>query len=603
MNKRFVKLLRCLLGGLILIASQNVLALVLYDEGRHFIDGVTFLRDADDPKSYYYLPTSPRVAPRPNSDKPDMFFVKFVDPKGEVSGGLVHFLFTLDLPDEVVKELEKKLRTKEPKAVLRGPVPLLAPGKNKNSDDAPPPSFQIISSTLTKPDANGFTRSLVSSGSAPLTAGSRAAVAARLNVHGATLLWESLTKPTSDVSISIQARYEAAVRGYKGTVEADLNTVYDHMFKVLNMQHNYTKAEIRKQFDELARTGVIKVEVTDRSGLKLDTSRMEDLMNMVTDKVIAMLFDTTTGLSKLPEREKVDNPVAGREERSWLAKTFGGERNPKYITDNQYTLRERKEIRRGFFSLSFTKNTSIQVPFDSSGNIRGLYNKWVKDETIFRTVNLKDAAFERRDVFFEVDPSFYPAFDSIINSVSVSFVKKYKPLNNQNDFTDEIVFNQNDVKQAKFSKSVRYPRLGLQDAKWLDYGYRILWSYRGGKTIGVPAKPGEYQYGNAPYVTLAPPQDQMQLEIDASEPAFNSANIRRAEISIQYQLLGQKKTKRVALHPGKGEMLKTTMLLYDRDTTPGYTIQWYYQDGRQTRSKAKTVDSNYIFIVPPGNQQ
>lgn len=587
---------------IVLLMSNRVSALVMYDVGSHIIDGITFLRDVDDPNSYYYLPTAPRVALRPNSEKPDMFFVKFVDPKGGVSGGLIHFLFTLDLPKGELEVLQKKLRKLEPKAVLRGPVPLLRPAKNKKSDDAPPPSFRIISSTLTNPTKGGFTQTLVSSGSAPLTAGSRAAVAARLNEHGATLLWDSLTKPTSDVSISIEARYEAAVRGYRGTVQADLSTVYQHLFKVLNIQHNYTKAEIRKQTDELVRNGVIKVEVTDRAGLNVDSSRMQQLMNMVTDKLITMLFDTTTGLSKLPKREDESKAVPGRDQRSWLAKTFGGEKNPKYITDNQYTLRDRKDIRRGVFSLSFTKNTSIQIPFQSSGNIRGLYNSWSKDKTVFRTVNLKDASFERRDVYFEVDPSFYHAFDSVINSVSVSFVKKYKPLLDQNDFTEELVFDRNDVKAAKFSKSIRYPRLGLQDAKWLEYGYRILWNYRGGMTISVPVSSSDYKYGSAPYVTLAPPQEQSQIEIDASEPAFKSANIRRAEVEIRYLLLGKHKTNRVALQPGKGEMLKTTLLLYDHGATPTYSVRWYNEDGKSFKSESKKLDDNYIFIAPPENK-
>ena len=63
-----------------------------------------------------------------------MFFVKFVGPEGSIDGGLVHFLFTLDLPIETVKELEKKLQKKEPKAVLRGPVPLMAPTEEGTGD-------------------------------------------------------------------------------------------------------------------------------------------------------------------------------------------------------------------------------------------------------------------------------------------------------------------------------------------------------------------------------------------------------------------------------------------------------------------------------------
>lgn len=573
-------------------------AAVLYEKDRFYIDGVSFLRDKEDPTAYYYLPTVPRVAPRPDGSGPDMFFVKFIDPKGSVSGGLVHFLFTLDLPGDQVEELEKKLRKKSPKAVIRGPVPLLA-SRDEESAANQLSSFRIISSTLSSSGKDGFTSTLVASGAAPLTPGSRAAVAARLNEHGATLLWESLTKPTTDISVSVSAYYEAAIEGYRGKVSADLETVYGHMFKVLSRQAGHSKRELREQVDELVRTGVVEVDVTDRSGLDINTGQMAGIMNLVTDKLISMLFDTTTGLSKLPEKEKVREPVPGRRHRSTLSKFFGGSSNPKYISDDQYTLRKRKDVTRGHFSLVFTHNTTIKVPFESAGNIRGLYQKWSEDTNIFRTVNLADTAFERREVYFEVDPSFYDAFRTTINSVSISFVKKYRPAKDQDDFTGEAIFTQNDVKSGKFSKSIRYPRLGMEGGEWLDYEYRLLWSFRGGKVLGVPLKAGDYLKESAPYVTLAPPVNQTTLELEGNEAALLDAYVHRAEVAVQYKLLGRTKIIRLPLRVGKGELLETASFLSDSGTKPSYRIRWYYDDGKQTTEAWQPLTDNYIFVVPP----
>ena len=115
---------------------------------------------------------------------------------------------------------------------------------------------------------------------------------------------------------------------------------------------------------------------------------------------------------------------------------------------------------------------------------------WGKDPDIFRVVNLSDPAFSRREVYFEVDPSFYDAFRTTINSVSVSFVKPFRPAADQSDFTGEVVFTQKDVKSGSFSKSIRYPRLGIESSDWLDYEYRVLWSFRGGTGSGGAAKAG-----------------------------------------------------------------------------------------------------------------
>ncbi len=573
-------------------------AVVLYEEGRHVVDGITLLRDKEDPKSYYYLPTSPRVAPRPDGSGPDMFFAKFIDPKGSVSGGLVHFLFTLDLPPEQVEEIEAKVKKRVPNAVVRGPVILRAEG----SEESGGASFKIVSSTLTSVGGkDSFTSSLVSSGVAPVTPGSRAAVAARLNEHGATLLWESLTRPTSDISVSISASYEAALPAYRGKVSAKLDTVYNHLLRLINRQQGYEKREIRRVFDELVRQGVIEVEVTDRSGLAINTSQLSSLMNLVTDKLVNMLFDTTTGLSKLPEQEKVPGQlVKGRQERGWLAKLFSGTGDQRYFTDDQYTLRERKDIKRAEFSLVFTHNTTIKVPFESTGNIRGLYEIWGKDAQVIRTVNLQDPAFERREVFVEIDPAFYDSFQSHINSASVSFVKRYRPALEQDDFTAEVLFNQNDVKKGVFSKSVRYPRLGLAGSEWHNYEYRVLWSFRGGKMLGNPSQPTQFVASSGPFITLAPPLELNVLEIDADPATLLDAQIRRAEVTIEYKLLGETRVTRAAIRPGEKESLQKISFLSDPKTKPRYQIRWYAGSGGQQLEDWKPLGGYYLFIKPPG---
>lgn len=570
-------------------------AVVMYDEGREFIDGVSLLRDKEDPKAYYYLPTVPSIAMDPISGKPRMMLIKFVDPKGATSGGLIHFLFSLDMPPERIEKINQELGKKVPGATIKGPVILRAEGEEEDSNA----SFKIISSTLSsKGGQDSFTSSLVSSGVAPVTPGSQAAVAARLNEHGATLLWESLAQPTSDISVAISASYEAALPAYRGKVHADLNTVYEHMFKVFNQQKDYTKTEIRKQFDELVRNGVIEVDVTDREGLGIDSSRLSSLMNLVTEKLVDMLFDTTQGFSKLPEQEKIpDNVVEGRQKNGFLAELFVGSGNQPYVTDDQYTLREREEIKRATFSLVFTQNTTIKVPFNSTGNMGGIYEAWGNDTSLFRVVGLNDAAFEKREVFFEVDSSFYSAFKENINSVTVSFVKKYPSKPNQADFTGEVVFNHKDVEKANFSKSIIYPRLGLTGSDWHNYEFRTLWSFRGGKTIATPTDIKSFESSNAPSVTLAPPADLANLEIDGDAAAMSEAQIRRAMVEFEYKLLGEKKGKSVALLPESEEILQSVSILHDKQSPIRYRVKWHGKKGTQTEGW-RNLDDSYLFLIP-----
>ncbi|MFH1176184.1 MAG: hypothetical protein V1750_02160, partial [Acidobacteriota bacterium] len=269
-------------------------ALVRYDTGRMTVAGVELFQDATDARRYYYLPPAPGLAAWPDG-APQLLCLKFVDPQGSASGGLLHFLATLELPADRVAEVEKELKAKVPGATLAGALALFE-GKAQGQGETA--SFQVVSAVLSSTGEGGFTRTLITSGHAPLTPGSRAAVAATLDPKGATLLWDSLNGATSDVSVAISAEYEAMVRGYNATVTAEVNTVYEHFSAFLNKQQGYTKRELRQIVDKLAHDSVLKVEVFDRSkALGIDAAAMEGVLQLVTDKLVSLMFDAQVGLA------------------------------------------------------------------------------------------------------------------------------------------------------------------------------------------------------------------------------------------------------------------------------------------------------------------
>ena len=110
--KRWTLKLSFVLGLFCAGSFSSAEAVVMYEEGREIIDGISLLRDKEDPTAYYYLPDIPRVALDRNTGEPKMLFVKFIDPKGTTSGGLIHFLFGLDLPPDRIEELNQKLKEK-----------------------------------------------------------------------------------------------------------------------------------------------------------------------------------------------------------------------------------------------------------------------------------------------------------------------------------------------------------------------------------------------------------------------------------------------------------------------------------------------------------
>ena len=274
-------------------------ALPMYDEGALLVAGVQLLRDKDNENEYYYLPQYPHLATKPDGTF-ELVCLKYVGANSQTSGGLFHALVEFTLPEEMLAKVQKELRRLKPKARLVGPVRLLEP-QVKEGDERQP-SFEIVSAILS--DRNGdnpFARQVVSSGYAPFTPGSRAAVAALLNQQGATLLWNTLTGPTSDVSVTVHGYYEAAVKGYNAVVSADMTIIYKHFSEITNKQEGYSKRQIRNVVDSLQRIGSIKIDVFDRSqGLGIKSGDLESILNLVTNKLVEVMFNAETGWSKTP---------------------------------------------------------------------------------------------------------------------------------------------------------------------------------------------------------------------------------------------------------------------------------------------------------------
>jgi hypothetical protein len=593
---RYASIFLFVVLGVLTPRPQSARALVKMDEGRLTIDNIQLLQDYADPKAYYYVPAYPRLATNDDGTL-DFLCLKYVDPKGKTGGGLFHALIEFSLPPEVVADIEKKLKTQVGGARLVGPVPLMQ-AEAKDGEDVPG-SFEVVSAVLKNTGEGGLTRSLVTSGKAPITPGSRAAIAAILNQQGATLLWDSLTGPTSDVSVAVNAYYEAMVTGFDARITANVSTIYTHFSSVSNVQGGYTKRQIRDITDKLQRDGDIKIEVLDRTkGLDLKAGDMQALVDQVSNKLIETMFDTKTGWSADPPREEAveQGQIAGRQKAGWLYNLFSGGKDQPYYTDNQFVLKNRKDIRQNMFSIVMTKNSTVKVPVNTAGNIHGLYDAFKNDPRYFRIVNLADAAFEFRPVYFQVDGDYAGSFQDALNFVAVNFRKK---INGQPDFTGTIRINQDDIKDGKLSQEITYPRLGLQDASWLDYEYQVVWSVHNRKTVSVPPDGTKWIKANDPAISLVPPLDKTALEIDADRGKFTDAQVASASINFDYPLIGETKRTRVTLRATDTTSTSTATIYKDHGAKVKTSVTWYFKDGRQVVKDLGSSDETYFVLVPP----
>ncbi|MEZ4217692.1 MAG: hypothetical protein R3E88_14505 [Myxococcota bacterium] len=570
-------------------------ALVQLEEGRRVIEGVVLLRDAHDDKAYYYLPRAPRLARAADGETLELLCVKYVGAGDAPSGGLLHALVELDLPDGLEATVARELAREVEGATLRGPVPLL---EAVDDGAAGVGAFRVVSGTLSSAGDGGLTRALVTSGHAPLAPGAKAVVAARLTPEGATLLWETFASPTSDVSVAITAYYEAAIPAYRARVSASMDTVYAHFSEHANAQLGYSKAELRTQTDALVRDGGIAIEVLDRSSSAgVDAAAMDRIVDLVATRLAEQLFDATAGWARAPEREAAagESGGAGRREPGWLDAALQLNDQP-YVTDVRYELKRRSDVQRSAFELDLTRAATIRVPFETAGNLGGLYAELGSDPRYFRVVNLADPVFETRTVHFQIDGAFLDAFQDTLNFVSVSFRKRAA---GRPEFARSLVFTHDDVKAGRTLQSVDYPRLGEGEDDWRSYEYRVSWSVRGRDAIAEPAEPDAWIRADAPAVALAPPLERRTVEIDADRALFAERGVATGVVEFAVPLGGRPKLQRKAtLRASDAEASKVVSIFHDRGAAVGWRVTWHGRSG-VARTEARGLDSEYLYLVPP----
>ncbi len=590
--KRFLCLLAVLCVAPHLVSELRGQAVVHYDRGRREIGGLQLLQAYDDATKFYYLPRFPRLAMTEDSTF-EILVLKYVGVDSSTSGGLIHALVEFTHPPDRLREVEDSLGRWVPGAEIVGPVPLREATRHGAEGVG---SFQLVSATLS--EEGDFTREMVTSGAAPLAPGSKAAIAATLSPEGATLLWSSLDGPTSDVSVAINAYYEAVVEGYNAQVTAEMSVVYEHLSTVLNVQQGYTRRQLRDIVDEMQRDGILTVEVVDRTaGTEIDTGAMEGILELVTDKLTELMFDPTSGWSQEPEREWAveANQIRGRQEEGFFAKLFGGGDTP-YYTDDQWVMKDREDIRQNRFYLNLSQSSTVKVPVNTAGNLGGIYDALGADERYFRIVNMADAAFETRPVYFQVDRAYVDAFRDLINYVAVDFRKAYP---DSSTAGESFQIGLDEINNGELVRQVSFPRLGLRTADWHEYDYRVRWSLRDGRTLAVPEQSDQWTHTADGAVTLRPPLEKHEIMLDADRQAFAQRDISRAVVEFATILGGDRRRfAPIVLLADDADPITNVSVYHDPGAPVVFRVTWIIS-GEAHEAALQQLTSDYVFLAPP----
>jgi hypothetical protein len=282
--------------------------------------------DLDDENVYYYVCDKPRLAEDENG-RPQFSFLRYVEnvasgateaerDEGE-GGGILHALVSLAVTDDQRREAQRELRRVKPDARIQGPV-IFKSGQ-----------FGLVTS-FADPEG-GLSTQVVGLGNAPLLDGEKAAVSMQLTKLGAKILWQSFQTPTPDISFTFEMELDGYRSPRRALLEANFDQIYEHKSFGVGLASKHLAAEIRGAFDDLRRSGAIKLTQVG------DDENMEALINTAYNRIAEMMFEPIQG--------------GGTPDLSSLAGAAGGQeslldRATQMLRDNrEETRRSNREVR------------------------------------------------------------------------------------------------------------------------------------------------------------------------------------------------------------------------------------------------------------------
>jgi len=549
--------------------------------GIYFWPGVVKIPE----KHYYYLPPPPKISVDKDG-KPQFLFIKFVTDKtkeqGGASGGIFHFLAEYGLTPEQEKELAEKLEEKIKGAKLMGAVPM--EGASEES------TFRVISATLSD---QGFTRSMVTSGRAPLLPGQKVAVAARLDDYGATLLAKTLEKPTSDVSIEFDLAYTAFVPAFDGKMsfnwERFKSHIEDYKLKyrdrkecwwwIFGCKHNYTTEEMRQVYDMLCEEEVVTIEWTE----EIVDERLEMIRQAFLQLMEKMFFNRTMDFAEDEEDDSGDESAVEAETKGRGSDFY------RFVAMSEDSFSNKTYYMR--------TQLPVKVEFTTVGNISGAWYLESKDRypDLFDEINLDDPFFQHRKIMFNLDVDAAKIFDEMINYVTVEVRKRRS---GGPDFADSVTIDSEYLKENGRSAWVNYAKMREEDPG--VYEYKVQWSLAGGGLF--PRRPSWHR-GEWEGVSLSAPIKSLEIMAQADLEDLRQNDVVMATVQLRYSRYGQRyeDPEAIRISVAEGNPILTKWIYRDADNPNyEYRVTFYHKrKGRvQGRWQRGTEDGFILCVLP-----
>lgn len=561
---------------------------------------------------YYYLPANLRLSRRADTGVPEFLFLKYVteerEDQGGISGALIHFLMEWGLTEEMRKECESILQTRVAGAKVVGPVMM---------QQAEGESFNIISATVSK-DNKDFTRSLVTTGQAPLLPGQKVAAASNLTKYGSQLLAATFDKSSknkgaqtsiTDLSINLKYKYQGRIPACKGKVIVNWSRIaktietFNSTKKTTTEEKDgggffgwlgdalFGKSEVVTNIKKTDVSSTVSTSVTDKNvQIIFEENYSDERITAIRDAFFKIIEDMISKALVLDDEPLISTDDKATAEKQKAVTDGLDAKSPNY----QYYQRKLQEMsKKGQQTLDLNVGLMVTREYFITENLAAWYDEVKDNPNCITSVNLNDPFYKHMDIRFVLDLEAKEMFDQEVNYVTVNVRKKRS---SGNDFTDRVTIDKKFVTDKGITAAMTYA--GGEDKNPDMYQYMTQWSLRGGNVF--PTTP-QWEQGQMEAVTLKPPVVPRTIEFEADIEKLKAANISRATLQVRYKKYGEEVEENLNISPVKNEPLVNKMLFMDRDSK-GYAYRLvlnHTTEGKLALPWSAKVNDFYVYSVIP----
>lgn len=571
---------------------QNKVEVVLNDGTHVILFGKARALNNTPSSEYYYLPVGLRLSRRADNT-PEFLFLKYTTEQraeaGGQQGGLIHFLMEWGLTPAQLQEAQAKLVTtvnqlaRVTNSRFKGITgPKIMGAADVYTEDE---SFRIISASLSDPDA----ATLITSGSAPILPGSKAAVAGKLNPVTTQLLAATFEKNRSitDVSLELNFKYNVLMPAVDGKITVDWSKVQEQMrTDSIKYSHDtrgtkrgsddrYTYDQLSDFFSRCVENKAVVIEIDKNVvGDELADKIVEEFMNLMIESMTEK--DMAAPPTPPGEQEKAQDPDV---------------KHGKSYVYNRTLSEKRFERKTEVYNLKYRLTVPKNITLTS--NLGAWYDGVRDNPKCVASVNLNDPFFQYRDINLILDLEAEKMFGDEVNYVTVN-VRKQRSTGNP--FEDHVTIDREYLKNNGVKATLTYAR--GEDRNPNVYEYKAQWSLKGGNVYPENAT---WMVGEWEGVTLSPPIRPVTIELEADIDELKNSDITRVTAQVHFMKFGKEVEENIQLSAAAGEPVVQKTIYIDKNTR-GYVYRLIFNhktEGKLALDWTPQINDNYIYATIP----